>query len=260
MKLLKKIVLQTLGKRERSTRTAAEIHRMIVEGRIDEASLAIPHLDPQTTNAAEIRICLEGEIAFHRREDARAEELFRQALHGSPGLPDAHYGLSLIRYAQVDIDAASDMRFSRSMGTKPSDECADGRVSHGLSELHQSTRLLTSGCSGRAHGQVLLEQPRDCSADAGQHRRALRRRSPEPCRSIPIMPKLAIIHGCLRRRSNGGHMTKQMCSWRRADPSVPLLNACIAEIRELMGRGEADQAHALCEQAMDERLITANLH
>ncbi len=50
--------------------------------------------------------CLRGEIEFRRRNDSQAEALFRDALRLEPGLPDAHYGLSLLLQSRRELELA----------------------------------------------------------------------------------------------------------------------------------------------------------
>jgi tetratricopeptide (TPR) repeat protein len=252
MKLLKKVVLQTFGKRERSTRTAAEIHRMIVEGRIDEASLAIPQLDPQTPNAALMRTCLEGEVAFHRRDDAGAEELFRQALNESPGLPGAHYGISLIRYAQLDIEAAvRHALFAVNGDSSP-------RMNAQMGVCHMACQNFTKARDFLL--RAVRDEPMDKSSwnNLGIARRALgnvegaqdafsRALSIDP-NHVQARDNARVLAEEIKRQSHDE--TRALVA--SDDPSAQLLSACVAEIRELMRRGEAGQAHALCEWEMEQ--------
>jgi len=49
---------------------------------------------------------LKAEIAYRRIDDATAEALYLEVLAEMPGFPEAHYGLSLIKLEQGDLEAA----------------------------------------------------------------------------------------------------------------------------------------------------------
>ena len=106
MSLLKNVLLSAMGKKAKTSWTAAEIRRLVLEGKLEAAQAAIEALDPATPKYGEIQKCLRGELAFRQKQDDEAEAFFKAALETQPGLPDAHYGLSLIHHARGDSDAA----------------------------------------------------------------------------------------------------------------------------------------------------------
>lgn len=86
--------------------TPSEVRDLIDTGQLDDAWAAIAQLAPAVPQRDVKQGCLRGEIEFRRHRDAEAEALFRQALKEDPGLPDAHYGLSLVMLARGDRELA----------------------------------------------------------------------------------------------------------------------------------------------------------
>jgi tetratricopeptide (TPR) repeat protein len=84
----------------------SEVRDLIDASRLDDAWTAIAQLASLVPQREAKQVCLRGEIEFRRHRDAEAEALFRQALKEVPGLPDAHYGLSLVMLARGDKELA----------------------------------------------------------------------------------------------------------------------------------------------------------
>lgn len=112
------------GKR---TWTPDEIRALITERQLDEASEALPFLNATLADFDAEKDCLQGEILYHQRRDKEAEECFRSALRAVPGMPQGHYGLSLIlserrqfgaaaRHAQFAINVKKEGRYYAQLG------------------------------------------------------------------------------------------------------------------------------------------------
>jgi Flp pilus assembly protein TadD len=86
--------------------TAPEVHELIQQGRVEEAKKAAARLHADTADREVVMLCLLGEVAFRKHEDAEAERLFREALKIAPGRPEGHYGLSLVMLARNEGEAA----------------------------------------------------------------------------------------------------------------------------------------------------------
>ena len=86
--------------------TPTEVRDLIDRGQLDSAWTASERLAGATPNRTLTQTCLRGEIEFRRHRDAEAEALFREALKEAPGLPDAHYGLSLVMLARGEREVA----------------------------------------------------------------------------------------------------------------------------------------------------------
>ncbi|WP_428421275.1 tetratricopeptide repeat protein [Methylibium sp.] len=127
----------------------AGVRELIARGQIAAAAAAVDTLLETTPQRELIALCLKGEVAFHERRDAEAEALFREVLAQAPGLPDAHYGLSLVmaeqgkddlavRHAQFAANNGTEACFSAQLGL-----CHVRRGSHVLAtaELERATRL-----------------------------------------------------------------------------------------------------------------------
>lgn len=86
--------------------TPTDVRDLIDRGQIEGAWEGVGRLAQGTTQRAVVQACLRGEIEFRRHRDAEAEVLFREALKEVPGLPDAHYGLSLVMLARGETGIA----------------------------------------------------------------------------------------------------------------------------------------------------------
>jgi Flp pilus assembly protein TadD len=86
--------------------TPSEVRDLLDRGQLDEAWQALDRLAQTTPNRAVTETCLRGEVEFRRHRDEAAEVLFRDALKHEPGLPDAHYGLSLLMLARGEPELA----------------------------------------------------------------------------------------------------------------------------------------------------------
>ncbi len=92
---------------------------MITHGKLAEASAAAKMLRDDTPDRQVQTLCLQGEIAFHERRDEEALKLFRAAAAEAPGFSEAHYGLSLVLYAQKQFETAlSHAQFAVNNGTQ----------------------------------------------------------------------------------------------------------------------------------------------
>jgi tetratricopeptide (TPR) repeat protein len=129
--------------------TALEVRDLIARGDFDAAHAAAQTLFSETPQVDLTRLCLYGEIAFRQRRDEDAETHFLAALKQAPGLPGAHYGLSLVklergeldealRHAQFAATQANEARFSAQLGL-----CQLQAANHGaaVSALARATRL-----------------------------------------------------------------------------------------------------------------------
>lgn len=144
-------VLRSLRRGGNSQRrwAPAEVRQLIARGELAEAAEAADALLETIPQRGLIALCLKGEVAFRERRDADAEALFREALAQAPGLPDAHYGLSLVMveqgnddlavmHAQFAVNNGSEACFSAQLGL-----CHVRRGSHALATiaLSRATRL-----------------------------------------------------------------------------------------------------------------------
>jgi tetratricopeptide (TPR) repeat protein len=107
--------------------TPSEVRELIESRRLDEAEEAVRALHEDTPQRPLVVASLRAEIAFRQHRDEQAEALFRQALSEAPGLPDAHYGLSLVmlargekevalRHAQFAANNGHEARFNAQLG------------------------------------------------------------------------------------------------------------------------------------------------
>lgn len=122
--VLRNISAALSGKRQW---TPGEVRELIEGRRLDEAAGAVQALNEDTPQRALVMASLRGEIAFRQHRDEQAEALFREALAEAPGLPDAHYGLSLVmlargeketalRHAQFAFNNGHESRFNAQLG------------------------------------------------------------------------------------------------------------------------------------------------
>ncbi len=86
--------------------TAFEVLELMKRGDLSSAEAALDNLSSNTPQLDLTRLCLRGELAFLRGEDDRADQIFCEALKQVPGLPAAHYGLSLVKLARGETDDA----------------------------------------------------------------------------------------------------------------------------------------------------------
>jgi Flp pilus assembly protein TadD len=150
--------------------TPTEVRDLFNAGRLADAEHAAQALAPDTPERELAALCLGGEVAFRQRRDEKAEEAFRAALVISPGIPDAHYGLSLVmlergeaqpalRHAQFAANAGTAARFSAQLGLC---QLALGNYSRAGEALLRATRLDPAdksswnnlGIARRAHGDL----------------------------------------------------------------------------------------------------------
>jgi len=90
----------------RQTWTASEVRELIDQGELSKAKHAVEHLSTQSASPDAEKHCLRGEILFQERRDEDALVAFNEALLLSPGMPEAHYGLSLVLAERGTIDDA----------------------------------------------------------------------------------------------------------------------------------------------------------
>lgn len=84
---------------ERALSALDSARRLINLRQIDEASRILDSLPESDLKSAKA-LNLLGEVAFYRREDEKAEALFRAALNDKPESLDGHYGLSKLLFEQ----------------------------------------------------------------------------------------------------------------------------------------------------------------
>jgi len=101
--LARNLAQQMAGRR---TWTPAEVRELLDRKAFDEARQALEHLRPEADNRDAVRECLLGEVLFQQRDDAGAMQAFQKALKLRPGLPAAHYGLSLLMAEEGQLDGA----------------------------------------------------------------------------------------------------------------------------------------------------------
>lgn len=101
--LARSLTQQVAGRR---TWTPAEVRELLDRKAFDEARRALEHLPPGLDNRDAVRECLLGEVLFQQRDDTGAMQAFQKALKLRPGLPSAHYGLSLLMAEEDQLDSA----------------------------------------------------------------------------------------------------------------------------------------------------------
>lgn len=90
--LVKNLRQQAAGRR---TWTPVEVRELIDRKSLNEAREALEHLPGDLGERAAVRAGLLGEVLFRQGDDEGALQAFREALREVPGMPSAHYGLSL---------------------------------------------------------------------------------------------------------------------------------------------------------------------
>lgn len=90
--LVKNLRQQAAGRR---TWTPVEVRELIDRKLLNEAREALEHLPDDLSERAAVRAGLLGEVLFRQGDDDGALQAFREALSVAPGMPSAHYGLSL---------------------------------------------------------------------------------------------------------------------------------------------------------------------
>ena len=103
--MLRNLIFRLKGGRT-GPRLEADIRQLIQGGHLKDAEDAIAYLSEHLADRHAVSVCLKAEIAYRRRDDAGAEALYLEVLAEMPGFPEAHYGLSLIKLEQGDIEAA----------------------------------------------------------------------------------------------------------------------------------------------------------
>lgn len=101
--LVKNLRQQAIGRR---TFTPAEVRELIELKLLAEALAALEHLSASLYLRDAVRQSLLGEVRFQQRDDDGAARAFREALQLAPGLPSAHYGLSLLFAESGALDDA----------------------------------------------------------------------------------------------------------------------------------------------------------
>lgn len=101
-------IFRTLGQSlsGRRTWTPLEVRELIDRRELMLAKQACERLSASLISHAAERACLLGEISFQMREDEAADSHFTEALRAAPGLPEAHYGRSLLLSAGGEFPAA----------------------------------------------------------------------------------------------------------------------------------------------------------
>lgn len=141
-------VLRNLGRGAGARRrwTTAEVRQFIARGQLAEAAAALESLAETTPQRQLVAMCLKGEVAFHERLDAQAEALFREALAQAPGLPDAHYGLSLVMVEQGNDDLA--VKHAQFAVNNGSEACFSAQL--GLCHVRRGSHVLATAALARA--------------------------------------------------------------------------------------------------------------
>lgn len=249
MKLLRNVVASALGRRGQTDWSAAMIRRLIVEGKIDEARAAIPELSPQVAQRDLVLTCLLAEVAFHERCDDEAERLFRSVLDRAPGFVDAHYGLSVLRHAQGDLDAA----LRHSIFAIKGDASPRILAQAGLCHLESQNFPKASECLLRA----VKAEPRDRASwnNLGIARRAqgnLEGARAAFAKALTLDP--TDQHARDNARQLADEMEKGLESRRSQDAVV---NASgdpeLEQVRTLVREGRSDEAQRACEALIDAR-------
>lgn len=107
MRMLGRLVeVLKLGAGGKRTWTPSEVRELIRNRDLVAAGVAANHLSPSLKERGAEKACLIGEIAFHENKDAAASAAFHEALAAVPGMPAAHYGLSLLMAERQDFDSA----------------------------------------------------------------------------------------------------------------------------------------------------------
>jgi tetratricopeptide (TPR) repeat protein len=107
MQILSQVIRQLRQRIDgRRSFTALEVRDYMQRGDLASAEAAIDNLSAQTPQLELTRLCLRGELAFQRGDDDRAQEMFNEAVKQAPGLPAAHYGLSLVKLTRGQADEA----------------------------------------------------------------------------------------------------------------------------------------------------------
>src|SRR5688572_9054781 len=101
--LIRNLGSQVSGKR---TATPTEVRDLLDKQQLDQAEVAVSNLSAETPDRELVELCLRGEIAYRRHDDATAERRFREALALAPGRAEAHYGLSLVMLARGEREVA----------------------------------------------------------------------------------------------------------------------------------------------------------
>lgn len=94
-----KTIFSSRGASEKALSALDEARHLINLRRTDEAARIIESL-PESELASAKALNLIGEVAFYRKEDARAEECFRAALALEPENIEAHFGISKLLFEQ----------------------------------------------------------------------------------------------------------------------------------------------------------------
>lgn len=124
----------------------AEVRELIARGQLSEARDAAGALLETISQRELLAKCLLGEVAFRERRDAEAEALFREVLAEAPGLPDAHYGLSLIMVEKGEDDpAVMHAQFATNNGTEA---CFSAQL--GLCHVRRGSHVLATAALERA--------------------------------------------------------------------------------------------------------------
>lgn len=92
-----KTIFSSRSSTEKALSSLDEARHLINLRRTDEAARIIESL-PESELASAKALNLLGEVAFYRKDDARAEEFFRAALASEPENIEAHFGLSRLLY------------------------------------------------------------------------------------------------------------------------------------------------------------------
>lgn len=230
-----------------------EVRELINQGKLEDAKRAVEELHPELKNREAKVLGLLGEIAFRERRDTDAEQSFREALELDAGLPDAHYGLSLVMHARRDLEAAlRHAQFAINRDRKQ----ARYHAQLGLCHLE----LLNYGRAEMALMAATRLAPEDKYAwnnlGIAQRARANLRGAAKSFRQcLKLDPAYGPAQSNLAQLE--ADLTKMGHTWddlKSSAPDAPApADADIRVVREAETAGRLDEATALCESLLVER-------
>jgi tetratricopeptide (TPR) repeat protein len=236
------------GNRVPEETTKEGVLSLMVARRLDEAALAVERLSDQTPRRELVKLCLEGELAFRRYEDDKAEAYFRQALAQAPGFPDAHHGLSLVFHAKGEIKRA----LSHALFASLTETSARFSAQLGLCQLESGNYRKAKVALMRA---ARLE-PMDKTAwnNLGIVRRAMGNHELAAAafsRALAIDPGYESARANLetvRREAPGTQAARQKSAYAQEDGDARSDDPRLAPMHDLEDRGEYGAAIRLGEE------------
>lgn len=235
------------------TWTPHEVRELIKNKNMADAREAADHLSPSLKARNAERACLLGEIAFHERMDDAADAAFRTALAEVPGMPSAHYGLSLLLAERGDFNASlQHAKFAQ--GAEPKEprilaqvgycHLSLGNLQLAESPLRSATRLDPGNASAWNNLGIVLQAKQQIAEACDCFRRAL-----------------TLNPGFEAAREHLGHLEQSTTASlaiapdEANEPIDPLLFL----VRDLERRGDIDAAIDACESLALEHEDDAGL-